>query len=210
MVGALLATIVLAAWMAPARAQEQPPAGADPNLQLPPPPETPVAAESVPSIPPPPVDPAIGSAPDMAPPEQKAAEQPAPPAPVQTPAASVQPPTDDFMVPYIFDTREGRRNPFRAMVLREEEQGPEVGPVTPLERYDIDELKLLAIMWDVKNPRAMVMDPNKEIHYIGKDDRIGRRQGYVATIREGELVVVETSDYNGETVYSTRVMKIEK
>lgn len=119
-------------------------------------------------------------------------------------------PAQNFLEPYIFDTREGRRNPFRPIVLKDDEGAVVAGPATPLERYEIDELKLIAIMWDVKNPRAMLMDPNKEIHVIGKDERIGRRRGYVATIREGELVVVETTEFNGEIVYSTRVMRIEK
>jgi type IV pilus assembly protein PilP len=174
---------------------------AAPNLQAVPP-----GGNDLP-VPPPPGDPAAADA-----------QVPAAPLPVPTPAGTeqsletmVQSQAGDFLAPYIFDTREGRRNPFRPMVLKDDNgDRAAIGPATPLERYDIDELKLTAIMWDVKSPRAMIMDPNKEMHIIAKDDRIGRRQGYVATIREGELVVVETTDFNGDVVYSTRVMKIEK
>lgn len=120
-------------------------------------------------------------------------------------------PSQNFLEPYIFDAREGRRNPFRPFVIRGEDgTSMTIGPATPLERYEVDELVLLAVMWDVKTPKAMIMDPQKNIHTIVKDDRIGRRKGYVATIREGEVVIVETSEFNGEPVFSTRVLELKK
>jgi type IV pilus assembly protein PilP len=202
-VGSLIVAFV---WISPvSHAQEANPA--DPNLRL----QNPPTKQDLP-VPPPPQA-ATSSTPAPAP----SAPPPATGAPADAATANqqiiegVQGQAGDFLAPYIFDTREGRRNPFRPMMLKDDNNDrAAIGPATPLERYDIDELKLIAIMWEVKSPKAMVMDPNKEIHIIGKDDRIGRRQGYVATIREGELVVVETTDFNGETVYSTRVMRIEK
>lgn len=117
-----------------------------------------------------------------------------------------------FLEPYIYDTREGRRNPFRPFSMLDPSAYSAVvmGPTTPLERFELDELKLTGILWDVKNPRAMFIDPNKEVHVVSKDDRIGRRRGYVAVIREGEVVVVELTTFSGEPVYSTRVLRIER
>ena len=63
-------------------------------------------------------------------------------------------------------------------------------------------------MWDVKNPKAMFIDPNNTVHVIGVDERIGRNNGYVAVIREGEVVVVETQRLRGELIYTTRVLRI--
>lgn len=119
---------------------------------------------------------------------------------------------DTFLEPYIYDTREGRRNPFRPFSLIDPNAYSSVviGPSTPLERYDLDELKLTGVLWDVKSPKAMFVDPKNEVHVVSKDDRIGRRRGYVAVIREGEVVVVETTTFSGEPVYSTRVLKIER
>lgn len=121
-------------------------------------------------------------------------------------------PAPAFLEPYLYDTREGRRNPFRPFAAFDAAAYSDIviGPSTPLERYDLDELKLTGILWDVKNPRAMFVDPKKEVHIVSKDDRIGRRRGYVAVIREGEVVVVETTTYSGEPVYSTRVLQIER
>lgn len=117
-----------------------------------------------------------------------------------------------FLEPFLYDTREGRRNPFKppAMIEAGSYSNQMLGPATPLERYELDELKLLAIIWDVKNPRAMFMDPSSEVHTVGKDDRIGRRRGYIAVIREGEVVVVESTTYGGEPVYTTRVLRMDR
>lgn len=113
-----------------------------------------------------------------------------------------------FLEPYVFDMREGRRNPFRMPVPNEGSPSDVLLPGTPLERFELDELKLVGILWDVKAPKAMIIDPQGEVHIIGKDDRIGRKRGYIAVIREGEVVVVETTSFNGENTYSTRVLRI--
>jgi type IV pilus assembly protein PilP len=147
--------------------------------------------------------------------QEPAMPQADPNLPPPVPEAQVQQvinlPAKDFLEPYIFDAREGRRNPFRPFVVRGEDgNSVTIGPATPLERFEIDELTLLAVMWDVKTPKAMIMDPLKNIHVIAKDDRIGRKKGYVATIREGEIVIVETAEFNGEPVFSTRVIELKK
>ena len=138
-------------------------------------------------------------------------------APAETPAETL-PPAEaadipdnvSFLEPYVFDVREGRRNPFRMPMAADGNNMDVVLPGTPLERYDIDELKLAGIMWDIRLPKAMIIDPQGEVHVLGKDDRIGRKRGYIAVIREGEVVVVETSTFNGENTYSTRIMRIEQ
>lgn len=129
---------------------------------------------------------------------------------VVAPGANTDAITDSgsFLEPYVFDMREGRRNPFRMPVPNEGSPSDVLLPGTPLERFELDELKLVGILWDVKAPKAMIIDPQGEVHIIGKDDRIGRKRGYIAVIREGEVVVVETTSFNGENTYSTRVLRI--
>ena len=153
-------------------------------------------------------------------------ESPAPEASAESPSEEM-PPSDSaestagpaiisgsenvgFLEPYVFYLREGRRNPFRPPQLIDGNLPDVVLPGTPLERYELDELKLAGIMWDVKSPKAMIIDPQGEVHVIGKDDRIGRKRGYIAVIREGEVVVVETASFNGENTYSSRVLRIDK
>jgi type IV pilus assembly protein PilP len=65
-------------------------------------------------------------------------------------------------------------------------------------------------MWDIRTPKAMFIDPQGEMHVLGRDDRIGRKHGYIAAIREGEVVVVETNNFNGENAYATRILRLER
>ena len=115
-----------------------------------------------------------------------------------------------FLEPYVFDMREGRRNPFQVPLTVDATALDMTVPGSPLERYELDQLKLVGILWDVRAPRAMFVDPVGEVHVLSKDDRIGRRRGYVAVIREGEVVVVEATTFNGENAYATRVLRIDR
>jgi len=133
--------------------------------------------------------------------------------PVKAPVEVAKPITQSevsFIEPYVFDLREGRRNPFQVPLLSDGSSVEVMVPGTPLERYEVDELKLVGILWDVRAPKAMFIDPVGEVHVLSKDDRIGRRRGYVAVIREGEVVIVEASTFGGDNAFATRVLRIER
>lgn len=85
-----------------------------------------------------------------------------------------------------------------------------VGVLTPLERYDLGELQLVGVMWDIRSPKAMVRDPIGKLHVVRKDTRIGRNNGFVAAVREGELVIVEPTTENGVLTAITKVMALTK
>lgn len=121
---------------------------------------------------------------------------------------------ESVFIPYIYEG-ENRKNPFQPY---QEEKKLEVstsfdeaiGPMLPLQRFSLDELKLVGIIWDVEEPRAMFVDPENKVHVVGKDERIGQKNGYIATIREGEVVVVQSEKVRGEFTFSTKVIKIKK
>ncbi len=77
-----------------------------------------------------------------------------------------------------------------------------------LESEDVAKFRLVGIMWDVNDPKAMVQSAGGKTYLVHKQTRIGRNNGYVAAIREGELVVVEISA-DGKTP-STRVLSLQK
>jgi type IV pilus assembly protein PilP len=56
----------------------------------------------------------------------------------------------------------------------------------------------------------MFLDPTNTVHIIGKNERIGRNNGYIAMIREGEVVIVEATRKEDEVIYTTTVMKISR
>lgn len=80
----------------------------------------------------------------------------------------------------------------------------------PLQAFDLSQLKIVGIMWAVKNPKAMVKDPGGKLHLIKKNSKIGKYSGFVTAIREGEVEVVEpTMDGNVRSAV-TRLMPLMK
>ena len=118
-----------------------------------------------------------------------------------------------FITPYLYDS-EDRRDPFKRYIEGPREGTLEIGlkevvTVPPLQRFSLSQLKLVGIMWDVEEPKAM-FTTGREMHLIGRDERIGRNGGYVAAIREGEVVIIEPVTVEGQVTYSAQVMKIER
>ena len=106
---------------------------------------------------------------------------------------------------------EGKRDPFEPYIRPKPVQISRelLGPLLPLQRYSIDQLELVGIIWGGDKPMAMLVDASKKVYYVRENDKIGNNSGYVAKIREGELVVIEMLiDENGKANYVTRVMKI--
>ncbi|MBT4761246.1 MAG: hypothetical protein HOO06_06060 [Bdellovibrionaceae bacterium] len=115
---------------------------------------------------------------------------------------------DLFLEPYNYDPT-GRRNPFQRIDNIVAEAGNSQRPLLPLENFELSQLKLLGIIKSKGFSRIMIKDPTGKVHVLTKDQRIGRNQGYIADIRESEIVVVETREDNGDLLYSTQVLKIK-
>ncbi len=132
----------------------------------------------------------------------------APPSESATENVGLSSEIESFLEPYIYDPK-GRRDPFKAYTEASQfESGDLSGPLLPLQQYDLDQLKLVGILWNISEPKAMFVDPKSQVHIVHRDERIGKKNGYVAVIREGEVVVVEAVNVNGDLMYSTRVLKI--
>ncbi len=108
-----------------------------------------------------------------------------------------------------YDPR-GRKDPFTPPEIdREAEKLPSHGPLLALQKVDLASLRLIGIMWDVKRPRAMIQETSsKKIHVVGPNAKIGTRNGYIAVIREGEIVVVETLEQDGRLVSTAQILKL--
>lgn len=134
--------------------------------------------------------------------------------PPGAPPGVVAPPTGEdgmfagLMEPYEYDPR-GRRDPFaQPMEDKPVIQGSLHGPLLPLQKYDLTQLRLVGIIWDVRRPRAMLRDPQGKTHVVGPNTKVGPRNGYIATIREGEIVVIETTEQDGRLLSTAQVVKI--
>ena len=216
-VGLGLAFAVSVRFMAPAHSQGAPANGDLPpefmkeveSTQVPPPNQGQVPPPPQGQVPPPPAQqPPQGQVPP--PPQQQQPQFPqenvgdgatAAPVPMQT----AHP--DD----YFYDPT-GKRDPFkpfRAAVIPSAGQ-KQTAALEPLQKYELDRLQIIGILWEVRTPRAMVRDPDGIVHTVVKNTRIGRNEGYVAAIREGEIVVIETRYEDGKPVKEPRVLEFRK
>ena len=141
----------------------------------------------------------------------------APPAAAAEPKSSklLEPLTEELffqglMDPFDYVPR-GRKDPFAQPIPdRPVAPGSPQGPLLPLQRFEVEQLKLIGIIWDVKRPRAMISDPTGKVHIVGPNTKIGTQNGYIAVIREGEIVIVDTMEENGRLVSSARIFKLAK
>ena len=214
-VGLGLAFVVSVRFMTPAHSQGAPSSG---DL----PPEFMKEVEST-QVPPPPTQqqPPQGQIP---PPPGQQQQQPAgnqfvPPPPAQgmqqenvgdgataTPAPIPTSHPDD----YFYDPT-GKRDPFKAFRAIVPNTGQkQTAALEPLQKYELDRLQIVGILWEVRTPRAMVRDPDGLVHTVVKNTRIGRNEGYVAAIREGEIVVIETRYDDGKPIREPRILEFKK
>ncbi len=84
-----------------------------------------------------------------------------------------------------------KRDPFRPFVLEIRPQRRDRANLSPLERYEVGQLKLVGIIWDIPVPRAMVEDTAGLGYVIKMGTPIGRNDGKVKLIRPKEVVIEE-------------------
>ncbi|MEQ1723277.1 MAG: hypothetical protein ABL930_08870 [Pseudobdellovibrio sp.] len=63
--------------------------------------------------------------------------------------------------------------------------------VVPQKRWAMKHYKLVAIIWNVKKPKAMITDRKSDIHIFYVNDHIGNNEGVITAIRSGEVVIAE-------------------
>jgi type IV pilus assembly protein PilP len=116
-----------------------------------------------------------------------AEETPAAPTEV---ARAVEPAGD---VPY---DSAGRRDPFRPPRSGTVRSGE---PQTPLQRYEIGQLRLVAVIYDTRDPRAVVEDDQGLGYIVRVGTPIGLNGGTVRSIERGRVQITESAvDYYGE------------
>jgi len=83
----------------------------------------------------------------------------------------------------------GKTDPFEPIFRGIKEGGPELK--TPLEEYHVSQFEVVGIVWDVKDPKAIIKDPKGETYIVGKGTRIGRNNGKITKITERKIYIVE-------------------
>jgi Tfp pilus assembly protein PilP len=86
----------------------------------------------------------------------------------------------------------GKRDPFQPLPLKVQAKRRPRENLSPLERYDLGQLKLVGIVWEVKAPRAMVEDAAGLGYVVGIGTPIGPNDGKIKEIKPTEVVIEET------------------
>jgi type IV pilus assembly protein PilP len=87
----------------------------------------------------------------------------------------------------------GKRDPFRSFLsdLSGEKQKAQTRCTTPLGRFEIEQLKLVAVVTGLEDPVAMVEAPNGTGYSLRRGACIGKNGGVVAAVRSDGVVVSE-------------------
>jgi len=87
----------------------------------------------------------------------------------------------------------GKRDPFKPFIaIGPRKTVRKKAPLTPLQRYDVSELKLVGILKGPGGYRALVEDASGKGFVIGKGTLIGPGDGRVKEIHENRVIIEET------------------
>jgi Tfp pilus assembly protein PilP len=101
----------------------------------------------------------------------------------------------------------GRRDPFRPPRVNSSTASGEAR--TPLQRYEIGQLKLVAVIYQANEPRAVVEDETGLGYIVRVGTPIGPNGGEVKAIEKGKVHVEEESiDFYGDRQTSEVVMEL--
>ena len=126
---------------------------------------------------------------------------------------TIQSSVQEYSKPFIYRA-DGQRDPF---VLPEGINplvpGPYFGPFLELQEVKLDSVKLKGVFLDPSRPKALIqvrIGDKEQMVRLGTNDYIGENFGYIAAIRDSEIVVVQTFDQGNKKYSTTRTISIEK
>lgn len=97
----------------------------------------------------------------------------------------------DERVEYRYDPT-GKPDPFRSFALALQNPQMGMGTATPLERFDLSQLRLRGVIWGNDHPRALVMDPAGKAYIVAQGTPIGKNEGRIVRIADDGVTVKET------------------
>lgn len=94
----------------------------------------------------------------------------------------------------------GKPDPFRSYIrvyLSRQQRSGSLS--TPLERFDLSQLRVTAVIWGTERPRALITDPSGKGYIISEGTPIGKNSGRVVQIGDNKVLVKETYvDFGGQ------------
>lgn len=143
-----------------------------------------------------------------------AAPRPVPPSGAVPPAGGAQDPAEaapseqEDPAAYVYDPT-GKRDPFRSYRFEQESSSGLEEVAGPLESFELEQLSLVAVVWETPRPRALVADPSGRSYIVEEGTRVGKNEGRVIHIGDNLVLVKETyEDFAGERTTKDVEMRI--
>jgi Tfp pilus assembly protein PilP len=109
---------------------------------------------------------------------------------------------------YAYEAK-GKRDPFEAYRHKDSDRMASIQ--TPLMAYELEQLAVVAVVWDTGNRRALVADPRGETHLVREGSPIGKNDGLVIHIGDNMVLVKETYvDFAGEMTTKDVELRIQR
>lgn len=107
--------------------------------------------------------------------------------------------------------QKGRRDPFMSLVRISKEKPKRLSGGRPVEHFDVDEIKLVAILWDSKQYYALITLPDNKSYTIRKGMTLGLYGGKVEDITKDKVLIQEhVKDYRGQPKTKDTILKLRK
>ncbi len=85
----------------------------------------------------------------------------------------------------------GLRDPFRSFEW-ERDKLAETEMRGPLEEFDVSQLSVVGVVWNVGNARALIQDPSGQGFIVSEGARVGKNEGRIIKIDDSVVIVKET------------------
>ncbi len=123
-----------------------------------------------------------------------------------TPVAEESPPKEEYT--YIPGER---RDPFESLLFRGEEAGPKGDELTPLQKVNVEDLKLVGIVKNPEGNTALIQTPDGKGYFLRRGLPLGKNEGVIAKIMDDKMVVKEKKkDFLGQITVSEVVLELKK
>ncbi len=140
-------------------------------------------------------------------PVHKARPKPKPKPKVVAKAEAV--PAKKDVAEYVYSPN-GMRDPFVPLLqVRKPVKGKKAVPLTPLQKFDLPQFRILGIIIGKGEPTAMVAAPGGKSFIVRKGTKIGKNNGVITKITSDGIYVQEKYyDFSGAVRVNEQVIKL--
>ncbi len=85
----------------------------------------------------------------------------------------------------------GKPDPFKPFLILTPVRGPRTVPLTPLQKYEISQLKLVAVLTTPEGNMGLVEDATGKGYFVKRGTLIGKNDGKVARVLKDRVVIEE-------------------